>query len=268
MHLRLESLVNGFVTRVVPKSAAYQKAPQPVDRIAFAPRIDFIGASIAGVVVGRRVCAPPVAHAFDEGRTAAFARPLDRVTHGGVHGQCVGTVDSDAVETIGHGLDRDRLGCGLKAERHRDGVLVVTANEHDWKFVDARDVQSGVKAFFRRRAVAEEVEDHLGPFTDARRPSEADGVCDSVSDRTRDRRDVPRAGPVVRRKLTPFAEVVRRSEQLGEILFHRDAALKERSRDPVVGKQPIVVLERACRGYGERFLAFRGAIDTDAALPV
>src|SRR5207248_775265 len=95
---------------------------------------------IAGGVVARGMAAHPKRHAFDEGRAVARAGAIGGLAHGLVHGEHVVAVHAHAGHAVAFGLLDDLAHGGLALDRHRDGPLVVLADEDDRRPPDAREV--------------------------------------------------------------------------------------------------------------------------------
>ena len=158
--------------------------------ILLLPGLDLLLGAVLGRVVGGRVDSQAIRHALDEGRPAAAARALDRLAAGRIDRQHVVAVHLDPREAVRQRLLGERSRVGLLLERHRDGPLVVLAEEDDRHVPDAGEVQGLVEVALGGGAVAEEDHDDgvVAPVLGG--VGEADGVGDLGRDGDGDRQVV------------------------------------------------------------------------------
>src|SRR3989454_334615 len=238
------------------------------DRIVPPPRLDLLLVPVPGGVVGRRVGPEPVRHALDEGRSAARARPPDRVPRGAVHREGVVPIDPHAVEPIREGLLRDRLRGGLLRDREGDRPLVVVAQEHGRRAEHAREVHPRVEVRRRRASVPEVREGDEAVPADLRGPRGPHRERDLRPDAARDRHEVPAAVDVVAGHLPPVDRVRGVPHELVHEVEEGHPAGEGGARLPVLREDPVVRLEREGGCDDRRLLADGRAVEPDPPLPL
>jgi len=203
---------------------------------------------------------------FDEGRAFAVARAFDCGLGDGVDGEDVVAVDAHGGHAIGLALLRDRLRRALLADGHRDGPLVVLAEEDARRAVDRGEVHPAVEVVGRRRAVAHvaEHDDVVAARLGCHRG--ADCVADLRADHGGHAVVVALLERVVARHLPALAAVVAVADQLVDRLAERQAAHHCGSAFAQRGEHPVARFHRRRRADGRGLLAEDRAVEADASL--
>ena len=110
----------------------FEQGAHAGDRVTSLPRLDLGGVSIPRGVVGCGVRADAICQRLDERRPATVAGPPQRRLRDGLAGKHVVAIDLNAghAESVGSAHDGHR---GLAAGRQADRVLIVLAEEDNWR---------------------------------------------------------------------------------------------------------------------------------------
>src|SRR6267143_4167380 len=181
----------------------------------------------------------PIGHRLDHRGTATSACLVHSRLRGGVYGEEIVAVESDALHAVRPGLLGQGFRSGLLRDGDRDRPLVVLAEEDRRGLEHAGEVHPGVEVAFARRAVPEVRQADRVLLAELRGPGGADGLCDLRPDRTRGRDVMNARGSVMARHLAAALRIQRVPVRLGnqrlkgESLPERGPGLAVRREDPV-----------------------------------
>src|SRR6516162_2436422 len=245
-----------LLLRLAPGVPAHEERPQAGDGLLLPARLHLLGRPVARSVIRGGVVAQAIGHGFDQTRTFACPRTLDRLDRRGAHRDHVIAVDLLAIETCGDGLLRQRLRRGLQLERHRYRPLIVVGHEHDRKLPDPGKIHRLPHVAFGGGAVAEQAD------SNARLLSEFESIGDAGSV-GRLRCDRNAIGKIVRRARAAAAALVAAPKQ--QDFLHLHAAPEERAIVSIGGKQDIFGTHGAGDADRHRLLAQRNSVGAEAA---
>jgi len=229
---------------LVPETLLLEKVTDADEGVVVGlPLSDLVSITITSRVIGGRVVAGTVRVGLNEARLLLAHDVLTGSSSSLMNSEEIVTIDADGVDAVAESASSDTVTAVLILGGGRDGVTVVTAEEHDRSLKGSGEVQTGVEITFGGSTLTEEANNDLVRLGLLKSISGTNSLRELSGEGGGDSLEVEVLGTVVDRHLTTLTKVILVTEALVSELLEGEATPHEDTSFTVLSIDDIFLIE-------------------------